>query len=340
MKGNEELLYQYMEGHSKRFIIPVYQRNYDWTKDQCKQLYDDLVRISKENTKRHFFGSIVSSMNEGGGQQEYLIIDGQQRLTTVSLLLLAMYKILEEEILTTKDLNLKTKLFDEYLVDKYEKKETRIKLKPVKNDAEAFNILVDKFDELILDSNITTNYEYFYNRILREEISISELYESFKKLEIINIFLGPEDNPQLIFESLNSTGLDLSEGDKIRNYILMDVRPNELQEEYYEKYWHKIEKATKYDVSSFIRDYLSIKLQYIPVIKKTYQEFKKYHLSLSIGKEELLEDLLAYAERYEQIITGKSKMKTIEPVLTRLLFYEAKVIRPFEIGRASCRERV
>src|SRR5699024_3214081 len=89
------------------------------------------------------------------------------------------------------------------------------------------------------------------------------------------------------------------------------------------------EKATKYDVSSFIRDYLSIKLQYIPVIKKTYQEFKKYHLSLSIGKEELLEDLLAYAERYEQIITGKSKMKTIEPVLTRLLFYEAKVIRPF-----------
>lgn len=329
MKGNEELLYQYMEGHSKRFIIPVYQRNYDWTKDQCKQLYDDLVRISKENTKRHFFGSIVSSMNEGGGQQEYLIIDGQQRLTTVSLLLLAMYKILEEEILTTKDLNLKTKLFDEYLVDKYEKKETRIKLKPVKNDAEAFNILVDKFDELILDSNITTNYEYFYNRILREEISISELYESFKKLEIINIFLGPEDNPQLIFESLNSTGLDLSEGDKIRNYILMDVRPNELQEEYYEKYWHKIEKATKYDVSSFIRDYLSIKLQYIPVIKKTYQEFKKYHLSLSIGKEELLEDLLAYAERYEQIITGKSKMKTIEPVLTRLLFYEAKVIRPF-----------
>ena len=111
MKGNEELLYQYMEGHSKRFIIPVYQRNYDWTKDQCKQLYDDLVRISKENTKRHFFGSIVSSMNEGGGQQEYLIIDGQQRLTTVSLLLLAMYKILEEEILTTKDLNLKTKLF-------------------------------------------------------------------------------------------------------------------------------------------------------------------------------------------------------------------------------------
>jgi len=329
LKGNEELLYQYMEGHSKRFIIPVYQRNYDWTKDQCKQLYDDLVRISKENTKRHFFGSIVSSMNEGGGQQEYLIIDGQQRLTTVSLLLLAMYKILEEEILTTKDLNLKTKLFDEYLVDKYEKKETRIKLKPVKNDAEAFNILVDKFDELILDSNITTNYEYFYNRILREEISISELYESFKKLEIINIFLGPEDNPQLIFESLNSTGLDLSEGDKIRNYILMDVRPNELQEEYYEKYWHKIEKATKYDVSSFIRDYLSIKLQYIPVIKKTYQEFKKYHLSLSIGKEELLEDLLAYAERYEQIITGKSKMKTIEPVLTRLLFYEAKVIRPF-----------
>lgn len=329
MKGNEELLYQYMEGSSKRFIIPVYQRNYDWTKDQCEQLFDDLVRISKEDVNRHFFGSIVSSISDGGGQQEFLIIDGQQRLTTISLLLLAMYNILDSEILTTDDKTLKTRLFDEYLVDKYAREETRIKLKPVKNDAKAFNILVDNYDEPIVGSNVTTNYEYFFNRIQEEEISIEELFNSFRKLEIINIFLGPEDNPQLIFESLNSTGLDLSEGDKIRNYILMDVSPSKLQEEYYEKYWNKIEKSTNYDVTYFMRDYLSIKLQYIPVIKKTYQEFKKYYESLSIGKEELLEELLAYAKRYEQIITGKSRMKSIEPVLTRLLFYEAKVTKPF-----------
>lgn len=329
MKGNEELLYQYLEGSSKRFIIPVYQRNYDWTIDQCKQIFDDLVKLSKENLKRHFFGSIVSSMVDGGGMQEFLIIDGQQRLTTVSLLLLAMYNILDQGILTTQDDTLKTRIFDEYLVDKYAKKETRIKLKPVKNDASAFNILIDNYDEPIMGSNITINYEYFFNRIQKEELSISELFDSFRKLEIINIFLGPEDNPQLIFESLNSTGLDLSEGDKIRNFILMDVSPRELQEEYYEKYWHKIEIATNYDVTFFVRDYLSIKLQRIPVIKKTYQEFKNFYINSSQNKEDILVDLLTYARRYNQLITGKSIIKEIEPGLNRLLFYEATVTRPF-----------
>lgn len=329
MKGNEKLLCQYMEGSSKRFIIPVYQRNYDWTIDQCKQLFDDLVGLSKNNLKRHFFGSIVSAQSEDSSMEEFLIIDGQQRLTTVSLLLLAMYNILDKELLTTDDETLKTRLFDEYLVDKYAKEETRIKLKPVKNDAKAFNILVDRHEEPVVGSNITTNYEYFFKRIQNEEVTISELFDSFRKLEIINIFLGPEDNPQLIFESLNSTGLDLSEGDKIRNFILMDVEPRKLQEDYYEKYWHKIEIATNYDVTFFVRDYLSIKLQSIPVIKKTYQEFKKFYYSSSRDKKEILEDMLAYAKRYQQIITGKSPLRDIEPVLGRLLFFEATVTRPY-----------
>lgn len=329
MKGNEQLLYQYMEGSSKRFIIPVYQRNYDWKIEQCKQLFDDLIRLFKNGLKRHFFGSIVSSMAEDTGQQDFLIIDGQQRLTTVSLLLLAMYKLLDENVILTDDETLKTRLLEEYLVDKYAPKETRIKLKPVKNDATAFNALVDKHCNLIESSNIATNYEYFYNRIQKGEITVSELYESFKKLEIINIFLSQEDNPQLIFESLNSTGLDLSEGDKIRNYILMDVKPTTLQEEYYERYWHPLEKATNFDVTFFIRDYLSIKLQSIPVIKKTYQEFKKYFINFKGNKVELLEDLLAYSKRYEQLIKGKSSVKEIEPALKRLLFYEATVTRPF-----------
>lgn len=329
MKGNEQLLYQYMEGSSKRFIIPVYQRNYDWKIEQCKQLFDDLIRLSKNGLKRHFFGSIVSSMSEDGGQQDFLIIDGQQRLTTVSLLLLAMYKLLDENVILTDNETLKARLLDEYLVDKYAPKETRIKLKPVKNDATAFNALVDKHSNPIESSNITTNYEYFYNRIQKGEITVTELYESFKKLEIINIFLSQEDNPQLIFESLNSTGLDLSEGDKIRNYILMDVKPTTLQEKYYERYWHPLEKATNFDVTFFIRDYLSIKLQSIPVIKKTYQEFKKYFINFKGNKVELLEDLLAYSKRYEQLIKGKSSVREIEPALKRLLFYEATVTRPF-----------
>ena len=107
------------------------------------------------------------------------------------------------------------------------------------------------------------NYDYFYDRIQKQEITIDQLYDAICCLEIIDIRLDMDDNPQLIFKSLNSTGLDLSEGDKIRNFILMGL-PSKEQEDYYEKYWNKIEVCTKYDVSAFIRDYLSVKQQAIP----------------------------------------------------------------------------
>ena len=128
-----------------------------------------------------------------------------------------------------------------------------------------------------------------------------ELFDAICRLEIINITLNNEDNPQLIFESLNSTGLDLSEGDKIRNYILMGL-PKQKQDEYYEKYWNCIEKCTKYDVSSFIRDYLSVKQLVIPSQKKVYINFKKYVEDSSLKIIEILEDLLSYAKRYNILL--------------------------------------
>jgi uncharacterized protein with ParB-like and HNH nuclease domain len=260
MNGSAQKLIKFMDGASKRFIIPVYQRNYDWHTDHCNQLFDDLVKVIRRNRKSHFFGSIVSVQNENGNMEEYLIIDGQQRLTTVSLLLLAIYHLLPERKSISQDPQLTEKILKKYLIDEYEPDEKRIKLKPIKNDQRAFGILFEKDEDQIPDSNLTINYKYFYNRIRREELSIDELFEAICKLEIINISLNHEDNPQLIFESLNSTGLDLSEGDKIRNYVLMGL-PNDLQEKYYEKYWNRIENYTDYDVSVFIRDYLSIKQQ-------------------------------------------------------------------------------
>ena len=133
---------------------------------------------------------------------------------------------------------LATRIYEEFLVDKYQKQETRIKLKPVKNDKKAFGKLFDADDEHIRGSNITNNYNYFYERIQKQEISIDELFDAICRLEIISIRLENDDNPQLIFESLNSTGLDLSEGDKIRNFILMGL-PSQQQELYYEKYWNR-----------------------------------------------------------------------------------------------------
>ena len=299
MKGSECKFVKYMEGSDKRFVIPVYQRNYDWKMENCKQLFDDLVKIIRGHRKSHFFGSLVSVYNPDGHNEEFLVIDGQQRLTTVSLLFLAMYNLMDKGIIVPQTVNLKQRLYEEYLVDKWQPEDTRIKLKPVKNDQRAFGKLFSDPSEHIRESNLTVNYDYFYNRIQKQEITIDELYDAICCLEIINIRLDMEDNPQLIFESLNSTGLDLSEGDKIRNYVLMSL-PAQNQTKYYDIYWVKIEKCTNNDVSGFVRDYLSIKQQVTPTVNNVYRAFKSYAESLSLPVDILLTDFLRYARFFEK----------------------------------------
>ena len=328
MKGSECKFVKFMEGADKRFVIPVYQRNYDWKKENCKQLYDDLVKITKAGRKSHFFGSIVSVFNPDGHHEEFLVIDGQQRLTTVSLLFLAMYNLMDKGVVVPQKSNLKQLIFEEYLVDKWQPEETRIKLKPIKNDQSAYGKLFAESTEYIRESNLTINYNYFYERIQKQEITIDQLFDAIRSLEIINIRLDMEDNPQLIFESLNSTGLDLSEGDKIRNFILMGL-PSKEQESYYENYWNKIEEYTKYDVSTFVRDYLSVKQQEIPVQNKVYLVFKDYVEIGSIKTQPLLEDMKAYAKRYAVLLNGKTKQKALDACIKRLNRLGTTVTRPF-----------
>ena len=328
MKGSECKFVKYMQGDDKRFVIPVYQRNYDWKTENCKQLYDDLVRIIKGHRRSHFFGSLVSVYNPNGHNEEFLVIDGQQRLTTVSLLFLAMYNIIDRDIIVPKTANLKQRIYESYLVDKWQPEDTRIKLKPVKNDRMAFDKLFSDPSEHIRESNLTVNYDYFYNRIQKQEITIDELYDAICCLEIINIRLDMEDNPQLIFESLNSTGLDLSEGDKIRNFILMGL-PSKEQDEYYEKYWNRIEVCTKYEVSAFIRDYLSVKQQVIPQQNKVYINFKDFVELGNIQTEPLLSEMLDYAKRYQMLLDGKTGSAELDACILRLNRLETTVTRPF-----------
>lgn len=337
MNGNAQKLIKYLDGASKRFIIPVYQRNYDWKMEHCKQLYDDLVKIIRQNRKSHFFGSIVSVQSESGTMEEFLIIDGQQRLTTISLLLLAIYHLLSSGKMVSRDHQLTDKILKKYLIDEYEPEEKRIKLKPIKNDQKAFGILFDQDEEYIPDSNLTINYRYFYDRIQHGELDIDELFDAICKLEIINISLNHEDNPQLIFESLNSTGLNLSEGDKIRNYILMGL-PNDQQTKFYEKYWNRIESYTDYDVSSFVRDYLSIKQQSTPNMNSVYPTFKKYVEDAEVADiEPLLRDLLEYAKRYAFLIKGGHSDERLNSCIYRLNRLSTSVTRPFllEVIRLS-----
>lgn len=274
MKANEKYLIRFLESSDTNFVIPVYQRNYDWKKEQCKQLYDDLVSMIKNNYKTHFFGTIVSIYNDSARNREYLIIDGQQRTTTISLLLLAIYNLLDSGRLRSKSI-IKEKILNQYLINQYSNEECKIKLKPIKEDRNAFEKLFSK-DELIEESNITLNYNYFYERIIIGEITIDDLYSAIERIMIVEIELkNGEDDPQLIFESLNSTGLDLTDADKVRNFILMN-KPSKKQEELYNNYWNKVEKNTNYSVTQFIRDYLTMKENKIPNINKIYVNFKRY----------------------------------------------------------------
>lgn len=328
MKGSEQKLAAYMQGTSKRFVIPVYQRNYDWKIENCKQLYDDLVKVVQNRRKSHFFGSIVSVYNPDGSNEEFLVIDGQQRLTTVSLLFLAMYNLMEQKIIVSAKAMLSERIYEEYLVDKWQDEDTRIKLKPVKNDRLAFEKLFSDASEYVQESNLTINYRYFYERIQKEEITVDELFDALCRLEIINIVLNQDDNPQLIFESLNSTGVALSEGDKIRNFILMGL-PAKQQNDYYEKYWNKIEQCTGYDVSSFVRDYLSVKQQIIPSQSKIYFTFKNYVEDHRLETESLLKDLLCYAQWYRSLLWGETGNKVLDACIYRLNRLETTITRPY-----------
>ena len=319
-----------MEGADKRYIIPVYQRKYDWKLENCRQLYDDLKKIITDNRGSHFFGSIVSSVVPNGSKIEYHIIDGQQRLTTVTLLLLAMRNLIANGVISSGEGKLDEQISQRFLIAPWAKEDDRIKLRPVKSDREALERLFGDEEDYDNSSNLTINYRFFCDTLLKQEVPVDDLYTAVGRLEIISITLDPGDNAQLIFESLNSTGLALTEGDKIRNFILMGLPPTE-QNHCYDSYWAKIEKCTGNDVSGFVRDYLSIKQQSTPTINNVYRVFKSYAEDLKLPVETLLEDLLRYARFYEKLLICKSglKEKRLDDCLYRMARLEIVVIRPY-----------
>ena len=342
MNGDAKRLLKYMAGDDKRFIIPVYQRNYDWKTENCKQLFDDLERCIRMNRKTHFFGSIVAAHDDEGALSEYLVIDGQQRLTTISLLLLAICRYLDKGKITSEDSQLRAKIYETYLVDKWQPKDKRLKLKPIKDDQRAYNTLYNDSEDNVSESTLTANYEYFCERILNTTLTADELFEAIRRLEIIDISLNRDDDPQLIFESLNSTGLDLSEGDKIRNYVLMGL-PKEKQEEYYEKYWNPIEINSSYHVDAFVRDFLSLRRLRVPNIGKVYPAFKDYLEDKQIiDIEPVLDDLKKYSARYKVLLNGNGKGNELDWCIFRLNKLETNVTRPFflEILRLFDEERI
>ena len=337
MHGTVENFVQILR-KSDKLIIPVYQRNYDWKEIHCQTLFDDLVKTIKNKRKAHFFGGIVSVNDPDGNMSDFLIIDGQQRITTVSLLLLALVKLLKENKVQSNDNYLADTIIKKFLADEINPNERKVKLKPIKGDADAFNLLWQDSEEYNLSSNVTLNYLYFYNRIQKGELKADQIFDAVQRLEVISISLKtPDDDPQLVFESLNSTGLYLNEGDKIRNYILMGL-PTDAQEKFYSEYWNPIEKKAGYgkngnsfDVSLFIRDFLSIKQRRIPSIGSVHNSFKEYAEPFRNSDiEPLLREMLEYAHRYEKLLNGSSDFPvSLNASIYRLNRFESNVTRPF-----------
>lgn len=296
MEGHEKPLTQILAINSS-FIIPLYQRNYDWKEEHCEQLFSDLIKLRDPQRHNHFFGSIVSKQQSLTSPNIY-IIDGQQRITTISLLLIALYKLAQKgELKYENEVSIK-KIYGRYLVDEYSS-DRKIKLKPIKNDMNAFDALLFK-DEKDYDkeSNVTRNYKMFVDWIKKHDLILEDYLTAIEKLVIIDIKLNENDDAQLIFESLNSTGKDLEEADKIRNYLLMSLQAD-IQEKYYNEYWNKIETYTDYKPTMFIRNYLTIKLRRICKIDNLYKEFKKFAEFSQLDRGGILSEMLEYAEYYD-----------------------------------------
>ncbi len=335
MKGEERYLLNLLEGTKTRFVIPVYQRNYDWKIEQCKQLFDDLEELVYEQGESHFFGSIVSKADG----DIRVIIDGQQRITTSYLLLLALVSQLRAGAIQSRDEALAEMITEEYLIDKWHKSDRKLKLKLIKDDQAAFEaIYAGNPDKFIQQSNVTQNYLFFCKKIADTPIDADQLRSAIEKLMVIDIKLDRDDDAQRIFESLNSTGLDLSEGDKIRNFILMGLSSDE-QEEFYEIYWNEIEKNTQYDVSSFTRDWLTAMRRKTPVISRVYITFKDYVKSLGLDTQELLENLKQYSEHYRVITEAQYGNPQIDAVLRRLQIFDASVMHPYTLNLLECRRQ-
>lgn len=335
MKASETFLLKLLNGTDKRFIVPVYQRPYSWKISNCKQLLNDLKDMYLKNYTSHFFGSIVFLENHNGGASEFSIIDGQQRITTVCILLLAIRNYIKNNGIESSFINTE-KITDAYLTDKFAVEEKKLKLKLVQGDDAAYDTLINNI-EPTGNNIVIVNYQYFYNEISKLKIEeIEKLYDSITKLMIVGVSLAlPDDDPQLIFESLNSTGLELEESDKIRNFVLMGLKEDE-QNRVYKTYWEVLESTVgKNDLTQFFRHYIAVKLRYLPNADRLYFEFKKLKKS-DETIDLFLQDIIKYAKYYQNIKNCDYYDDGYKGSIGRMLYLELGTVIPllFDIYNA------
>jgi uncharacterized protein with ParB-like and HNH nuclease domain len=341
MKATQTNFLNFLEGN-KQLIIPIYQRPYSWTITQCQQLWNDILRAANENEiSGHFIGSLVYMVDTvylTAVIPKLLVIDGQQRLTTLSLLLSVLSKAIRA---SNEEIDISSEaLEDFYLFNRHAKSSERYKLLLNQKDRETLIRLLE--DTEIPDDKsqqLVDNYRYFETQIRKLDIDLNSLYRGICKLMIVEISLERDrDDPQLIFESLNSTGLELSEADKIRNYVLMKRQPEE-QNEIYNLYWHPMEKIFDKTGNTelfdrFIRDYLTIKSRSgtIPNIRDVYSSFKLY---VQGKKDTLIKEIVAdvyhYSKYFTKLAIAQEPDQEIKQLITDINTLRVDVAYPFLI---------
>ena len=310
----------------KTFNIPVYQRNYDGQEENCKKLFTDIENIIKHNEEiEHFLGTVVYVLTKiERDYEEYVLIDGQQRITSISLLLKALHeKIISEDT--------KESIWEQYLINKKSPDNIRIRLKPIESDSVSYKQLIDNNDDSS-NSNVCKNYKIFKELLENSHYSAEQIYSALYKIELVTIKLEKDkksENPQLIFESLNSTGLSLTQADLIRNYLLMNSE-YEKQTVLYKNFWLKIEiELTNKKISDFIRDFLTMKTGKIANKNKVYDDFKEYmRIQKELNEEAVLEELVTYSKYYNWFLNANSNNEKLNEKLKHFKYLKNTTVYP------------
>ncbi|MGL2490946.1 GmrSD restriction endonuclease domain-containing protein [Helicobacter pylori] len=327
------LLGFFEENQNNQFVIPIYQRLYSWEKEQCKQLWDDIIKIGgNDKMNGHFIGSILYVLDGNTPSSPLLIIDGQQRLTTITLLLIALRNRSSEEVEILEKFS-RQKIQNRYLINSDEKGDKKFRLILSESDKDTLLSLIDKNKRKPSEPSlkIMENFELFEEWIRKDTDKLETIFKGLDKLMVVEISLERgKDNPQLIFESMNSTGKDLTQTDLIGNYILMGLEP-EKQKIFYKKYWRAMEEDFKQNetlFNQFVRHYLTIKTREIPNINKVYEAFKRYQQERGIETEALLQDLQKYCGYFCRIVFKKEADKGLNKALGFLVDLEMDVVYP------------
>ncbi|WP_000643422.1 DUF262 and DUF1524 domain-containing protein [Helicobacter pylori] len=333
MKAGEATLLEFFEqNQNNQFVIPIYQRLYSWKKEQCEQLWDDIIKTGgNDQIKGHFIGSILYVRDDDTHSSPLLIIDGQQRLTTITLLFIALRDHLNDEDEFLEKFSRKE--IESYLINSNKDGDNKFRLILSESDKDTLLSLIDKNKRKPSEPSlkIVENFKLFEEWIRKNTDKLETIFKGLEKLMIVWIALKKEkDDPQLIFESMNSKGIELTQADLIRNYIIMETEI-EKQEGFYNGYWRAMEEDFKQNetlFNQFVKHYLTIKIGKIPNEKRVYEAFKDYRQKEGIGIEDLLKDLKKYCGYFCQIAFKKEADKGLNKALSFLVDLEMDVVYP------------